>query len=208
MAAAPLAPEGWVQAAPGSRHSAAGHISPSVLPRTRQQGRRQAQASTARPCAGVPTARRAVATLAQAGDRAELRALSFPPATLPPGTCGDAAAEPERDSSGRSAARVPTRGGASAFLREAGSPDAFCKRRSKGTDATGGEGPLPLRGWFGGMNWRSSGSGKGCGGRCGLVGAWHRALELGWAGSRTVSGGRSHLGNDDLSPVCTDLGLM
>lgn len=99
--------------APGSRHSAAGRISPSVLPRTRQQGRRQAQASTARPCAGVPTARRAVATLAQAGDRAELRALSFPPATLPPGTCGDAAAEPKRDSSGRSAAWVPTRGGAS-----------------------------------------------------------------------------------------------
>lgn len=67
--------------------------------------------------AGVSTARRAVATLAQAGDRAELRALSFPPATLPQGTCGDAAAEPERYSSGRSAAWVPTRGGASAFLR-------------------------------------------------------------------------------------------
>ncbi|MEJ1271381.1 hypothetical protein NN561_002220 [Cricetulus griseus] len=54
--------------------------------------------------------RRAVAALAQASDLAELRALIFPPATLPPGTCGDAAAEPERDSSGRSAAWVPTRG--------------------------------------------------------------------------------------------------
>lgn len=58
------------------------------------------------------------------------------------------------------------------------------------------------------MNWRPSGSDKGCGGRCGLVVAWHGALELGWAGSRNVSGGRSHLGNEYLSPVCTDLGLM
>lgn len=68
LADVPLALEGWVQAAPDCRHSAAGRTSPSVLPWTRQQGRRQAQAGTARPCAAGPAARLWVFVLAQASD--------------------------------------------------------------------------------------------------------------------------------------------
>lgn len=100
-----------MQAAPGSRHSAAGRSSPGELPRTSQQGQHQAQASTASPYTAVPAALRSSLRPRLATER------SFPPATLPPGTYGDAVTEPERDSSGRSAAWVPpTRGGASALI--------------------------------------------------------------------------------------------
>lgn len=82
LAAVLLAQKGLVQAAPGSRHSVAGHSSPGELPRTSQQGRHQAQAGTARPCAAVPAVRCVVTAPAQASDRAELPAGDTPSGDL------------------------------------------------------------------------------------------------------------------------------
>lgn len=82
LAAVPLAREGLVQAAPGSRHSAAGRSSPGELPLTSQQGQHQAQAGTASPYTAVPAARRAVVAPAQASDRAEIPAGDTPSGDL------------------------------------------------------------------------------------------------------------------------------